>query len=262
MNTRALRRMAREVDEQHRMAMDGLPDRLEDLHFGETARRLGPSRRRFLAGAAAGGATVAVGGVLLPVAGLVPGAAAQDDAEEDAIPQGDIDLAVFAASVERAAVAAYTAAAARGLITEPALQLAVLFSQHHADHAGAFEGLLGLELPAEPNAALLEVFAPQIEAAADEAALLKIAFDLEQGAAATYQLAMGVLESHEAAAAVATIEPIEAQHAVVLGMALDLPIEADPTDPDNWMPAFQTDAAALSPETYAVPAAETTTTTN
>lgn len=248
MNTRALRRMALDVDEQHRAGMRDLPERLEELHFGSTARTLDASRRRFLTRAVAGGAVVAVGGVVLPVAGLVPAALAQE--EDSAVPEADAELATYAAGVERAAVAAYGLAAEKKLITEPLLQISLLFSQHHKDHAGAFEALLGLDAPVPPNPALVAALGPQIEAAADEAALLTVLFAIEQGAAATYQLAMGVLESPEAAAAVATIEPVEAQHAVVFGSALELPID-DPTSPDNWMPPFQTDAQALSPDEYA-----------
>jgi len=251
MNTRALRRMALDIDERHRAGMRDLPERLHELHFGSTARRLDASRRRFLTRAAAGGAVVAVGGVVLPVAGFVPLAGAQAE-EEVTLPEADLELATFAASVEHAAVAAYGAAAERRLIEEPYLQLALLFAQHHKDHAGAFEALIAAEEPIAPNATLLEAFAPQIEAATDQTELLTIAFTIEQAAASTYQLAMGVLESADAAAAVATIEPIEAQHAVVWGSALELPIDGDDTDPDNWMPAFESSDQALSPDDYPV----------
>lgn len=259
MNTRALRRMALHVDEQHRDAMKDLPERLHELHFGSTARALAPSRRRFLSHAAATGAVLTVGGIVLPVSSLVPGAMAQETETTLSVSEEDAGLAVFAASVERAAAAAYEAAAARSLIKEPTLSIAVLFASHHEDHAGAFEGLIAQvtgateSTPSEPNQALLDAFAPQIEAAETAEDLLMIAFTLEQAAAATYQLAMGALESIEAAAIVATIEPVEAQHAVVLGQALDLPMEPDDeTSPENWMPAFQSDSDALDPEAYPV----------
>jgi hypothetical protein len=73
---------------------------------------------------------------------------------------------------------------------------------------------------------------------------MQVAFNIETGAASTYQLAMGELTNWQSATAVATIQPIEAQHAVVWGQALGKPV-------DQWMPAFETDANALSPTTYA-----------
>lgn len=256
-SAKALRRMADHVDEQHRSAMVDLPEVLHDVHFGETSRATAASRRAFLRRAGATGLAVSIGGAMVPVAGLIPGASAQSAEDEGegstAVPEGDVELALFAASVERAAVAAYEAAVARRLLDPPIEQVARLFARHHGDHAGAFETLLELEAPSAANPTLLELFAPQIEDASDQDQLLTVAFTLEQAAAATYQLAMGLLESTAAAAAVATIEPIEAQHAVVLAQVLDLPLDVEPDDPDNWMPTLQTDDAALSPEEYPVP---------
>ena len=68
--------------------------------------------------------------------------------------------------------------------------------------------------------------------------------EVEEGAAATYAFALGVLETQDVASAAALILPVEGQHAVVWGQALDKPI-------DEWMPSFQTDAAALDPAQYA-----------
>ena len=67
-------------------------------------------------------------------------------------------------------------------------------------------------------------------------------YGVEEGAAATYLKALGVVDWVVAGPA-ATILPIESQHAVVLGQLADLP-------ETSWMPAFGTEQAAFDPAEY------------
>ena len=236
--TRELRHLASDVDEQHREAMKTLGEELEEVHHGETARRLGSSRRRFLRNAGLGGAALTIGQSLVPMSRLLPSAWAQDEFS-------DADLAAFAESVELAAVAAYEAAAERDLLDRPVLQVATMFAGHHEEHAGAFAGVAGDAASGEANQALLDEFAPMIEDAEDQAALLEIAKNLEEAAASTYFFSLGVLQDTENALAVATILPIESQHAVVLGQALE-------QDMEEFLPSFENQEAALDPAEYPV----------
>ena len=75
--------------------------------------------------------------------------------------------------------------------------------------------------------------------------VLQIAYQLEQAAAATYQFALGQIINQTVAGAAGSIEPVEAQHSVVLGQLLDL-------NPSDYLPAFQSQTGALSPQTYAL----------
>ena len=61
---------------------------------------------------------------------------------------------------------------------------------------------------------------PTLQAIKDETGALEFAFMLENQAAYTYAAALTLLQDPAYAAATATILPIEAQHAVVLGLAL------------------------------------------
>ena len=82
-------------------------------------------------------------------------------------------------------------------------------------------------------------------AAADEKAILKIAYDLENAAAATYLFALGALTSKAALQLTASILPVEAQHAVVLGSVLGLKLA-------DIIPSFQTTTGAVNPTDYPV----------
>ena len=61
---------------------------------------------------------------------------------------------------------------------------------------------------------------PALAALTDELGALEFAFVLEGQAAYTYAAALTLLQDPAYAAATATILPIEAQHQVVLGLAL------------------------------------------
>lgn len=177
-------------------------------------------------------------------------------AEPVAMTAEDLQVVQFAESVERAAVAAYQLALDGGRLTDPAvIESARTFQRHHTDHAEALYCIAG-NAPATdgeeadadqrmaPNATLVDAVAPQVQAAATQDAVLEVLYGLEEGAAATYQFALGVLETRDVAAAAALIQPVEGQHAVVWGEALGKPIE-------EWMPSFQTADGALDPAEYA-----------
>lgn len=236
--TRALRQLAADVDDQHHEAMATIHEDLAEVHLGETGRGLAATRRRFLRNAGLGGAVLTMGSTLVPVSRLMPAAWASDQLT-------DADLAAFAQSVELAAVAAYGAAIDTGLLESGVVDVAEQFSGHHDDHAGEFASFAGDAATDEANQAVLDVFAPQIAEATDQDALLQIAQDLENGAAATYFYSLGILQDRDAAQAVATILPIESQHAVVLGQALG-------QDLTEYVPTFQGQDGALSPTEYPV----------
>jgi hypothetical protein len=245
MSMRALRQLTEHVDQQHHEAMSTLHEELGEAHLSRQDPEQVATRRNFVRNLGLGGAAIAFGTMLVPVAGLVPDALAQTAKDGADIPAGDTALVLFAQGLELAAQAAYDAIDATGKLQGQALESARLFGRHHGEHATALDALTPkAQIVTTPNSKILQLFTPQIAAAPDADALLQIAFNIETGAASTYQLAMGALANWQSATVVATIEPIEAQHAVVWGQTLGLPT-------DQWMPAFETEANALSPTTYA-----------
>jgi len=120
--------MVRAVDELHRDGMDSMASDIAELHQGEGARLMGPTRQQLARGIGLGGAAVALGAAMVPLSQLFTPAYAQ---------AGDAGLAAFAQSVELAAVEAYKAAAASGKVTTPAvLEAATTFAGHHTERGG------------------------------------------------------------------------------------------------------------------------------
>jgi hypothetical protein len=233
-----LRNMVRELDGRHREGMAGMAADVAEPHCGEGRRVIGPARRRFLRGAVLGAATVAVGRSL-PLPWRLWGPALAQDS-------GDPEIAAFAESVELAVVEAYRAAAASGRMTTPAVaDAARSFAEHHEEHGAAFGAAAGSVATGRANPGLLEEVADQLERAADENDVVEIVFGLENAAAATYLFALGALESAEALQATASILPVEAQHAVVLGVVLGRPAT-------ELFPTFENQDRALDPETFPV----------
>lgn len=130
----------------------------------------------------------------------------------------DQAIAGYAQGIELAAVAAYSAAAS--LLTPATLPVAELFLSHHQQHADAFGAVAGASAVTDPNQALITAVSPALQALTDEMSALEFAFVLEGQAAYTYAAALTLLQDPAYAAATATILPIEAQHQVVLGLAL------------------------------------------
>jgi hypothetical protein len=237
-----LRRMVREVDDLHRHGMQTIDEDIAARHTG-AADRLGSSRRRFLQGVGLGGLAVAIGGVVVPVAGMVTSAAAQA--------LDDTAIAKFAESIELAAVAAYGAAAQSGKVKTPAVLAAMsTFAGHHDAHAKAFGAFAGDTATAKPNPTLLRTVGDQIKSATDETAVLQIAFQVENGAASTYLFAISAFTGQETLSATASILPVEAQHAAVIGHVLGL--DPDPVNSPTYLPPFQTQDQALQPTKFPV----------
>ncbi len=155
----------------------------------------------------------------MPVSSLLPAAGAQG--------LDDQAIAVFAQSVELAAVEAYKAGAP--LLSPETLPVAQLFLGHHQEHADAFGSLAGDAATNAPNAALLEALQPTLAGLSDEAGVLTFAKGVEDQAGATYAFALTALQSPEAASGTATILPVESAHSAALAMALGL-------GPDEWFP--------------------------
>ena len=87
-----------------------------------------------------------------------------------------------------------------------------------------FGAVAGSQRPTGPNQKLVTVLGPALQGITDEMGALGFAFTLENQAAYTYAGALTLLQDPAYAAATSTILPIEAQHAVVLGLALGKPV--------------------------------------
>jgi len=263
-----LRRLAAEVDREHCASMGGVRADLErTLDRRALVRRIG-------------GFAVAIAGVSVAIPALATAAGAQQStttvgsqgasttaggagttsAATTAAPSAPtttttlppskpqpVDLAFlsFAQSVELAAVQAYGLALASTLLSDDVAAVALAFQNHHRDHAQAFAGMAGKAATGVANQSLLTAFNPQFQTASTEAGILQAAFALETAAASTYTAGLAQIIGTDPAYLVGSILPIEARHAVVLGEALDL-------DLDAYSPVFETTTNALSPAQYPI----------
>ena len=215
---RQLKDMTEEVDQLHHESMRTLRDEFGEIHFGDGGKSLRNGRRDFMVKAGVGGAALAAGSLIAPVSGLMPAAWAADTATYT-----DVDLAKFAAGLELAAVGAYQAAVKTGKLSDAAKGVGTVFATHHQDHADALNSILGSAKVTAGNKTVLSTFGPKIAGAADEAAILDIARMIEEAAASTYLFAIGALTDPKNAGALATILPVESQHATVLATVLKKP---------------------------------------
>jgi hypothetical protein len=254
MDLNRLRRLANEVDDEHRDAMATITDDLVAAIVDVTPA-VAANRRAFLRG----GAVVTAGAVTLAVGPLVTSASAADATTTSAkattttapprqASDDDAKLLGFAQSIELAVVKVYQAAIDSSRLSSAVAGIATLFQSHHLAHANAVASLAGRFAPGRANAALLVKVNPKLSTTNTEADWLKVAFDLETAAAATYTFALGAIAGTDPAALVASIQPIEARHAMVFGDALGVPI-------NQLVPSFEPSDAkggALSPTDYAL----------
>ncbi len=269
MDPKHLHRLALAADEQHREGMRTIHESLFNAHMGENSPTVS-SRRGFLRRAATSTTVIGFGTAAFTLPAMLglggATAAAQGSTTTTAkpfttLPDDDLTLIRFAESVERVAAAAYVAAVDTRLFDPLAVEVCRTFGRHHTEHAEALLGLVagdkvgsarfGKE-PAAPNPVLLSAIERQLANAtsttdrqAAAKAVFEVAYGLEEGAASTYLLALGAFETQAVAGAAATILPVEAQHALVIGQVLELP-------DDVILPAFQALADAFSPTDYAL----------
>jgi hypothetical protein len=113
------------------------------------------------------------------------------------------------------------AAPALSAATRP---VAELFASHHQQHADAFGAVAGSKAVDGPNQKLVTALTPALQAVKTEQDALMLAFGLENQAAETYAFGLTAASGSDAVAGMATILPIETEHAAILGLALGKPV--------------------------------------
>jgi rubrerythrin len=217
--------MTKDLDEMHRATFPAVREMLAD--FGSSVRA-SASRRSFLVGSG-----VALGGLALAACGSDGdngGTTSQGTTSPSASPTGDdaaADRAGLAtnASLENLAVFAYDSALKAapsgkfGKVPPAVATFAMTAMSQHADHAKAFNAALqnaGGQAFTKPNPKLAGPITEQFGALKDLVGLAKLALTLEQTATQTYTKQSGEFQSPEALKLVATIAPVEHQHAATL----------------------------------------------
>lgn len=230
-----------ESSEQHHESMRTIDRDIRDLHAETRLAVGGATRRDFLIRSALATTVVTIGSQVLPMGSLFSGTASAQALT-------DQDIAAFAASLEYTAVETYRKAIASKLITTKAVSdAATTFAAHHQAHGDAFAAASGGKAArGATNKTLSAALATQEDLAASETDVVKLAYMVENAAAATYQFALDALKDVGAQKLAASILPIEAGHATVLGQVLFMGDPAKDKDED-WLPAFQTEAGFIDP---------------
>lgn len=244
-----LRAMTADMVEMHNATFPAMYAELSE--YGSTMRtsrraaararraELANSRRRFVLGS--GG--LVLGSALLAACGSGDDEAAPAADNPAATPQGgsggtggatgggaDASALRANASLENLAVFAYGAAleaAPTGKfgknVPAAVAEFATNAMKQHQDHADAFNAALtgaGGTAYTQPNPALAGPVTEMFQAVDSVPKLAMLALTLENTAAATYVKQMGELTSPEGLSAVATIAPVERQHAAILSYIL------------------------------------------
>jgi hypothetical protein len=244
-----LRSLTADMNEMHQATFPKLREMLTD--FGGSLRSKGSSRRSFLVGSG-----VVIGSAALAACG------SSDDGGSDtssgstsksnspsasASGGGDKSGLATNASLENLAVFAYTTVLADagkgkfGKVPPAIAEFATHAMKQHQDHANAFNAALVTaggakftDVTPSLKQPVLDMYG-QVKGLAD---IAKLALLLENTAGATYTKQMGDFTSPEALAAVATIAPVERQHAAILSYVLgEYPV------PDTFVKLEKTDTS-------------------
>ncbi len=219
------------------------------IDLGQSLREKGAALGNTVAsrrGVVAGG-TAIVGGLLLSACGSSSDKGSSSPtggSSTGSTPSGDAAALMLNASLENLAVFAYTSALSAapmgkfGKVPPAVAEFATHAKKQHTDHADAFNAALmksGGEAFTKPDPALTPTVLKLFKAVNSVPGLAMLALTLENTAAATYTKQMGELMTPDALAAVATIAPVERQHAAILSFVLgDYPV------PDTFVKLTET----------------------
>jgi Ferritin-like domain len=134
----------------------------------------------------------------------------------------DIVLLGFGQTLEYAAAQLYDQALPT--LAAEISDVATAFRRHHQSYAEQLGALLGRRAPGVANRTLVQERTPAF-GARSVPAIVRAMYQLEISLAASYSAVLGQLRGTDGAALVASIQPIEARHAVVWGQNLGLPDE-------------------------------------
>lgn len=234
-----IRREARESQIEHVSAMRQMRDIVGRL-FGGDSNESASSKAAFLTGVdrrgflRIGGMSVATAAIFAACgsddegsSGTAAGGASDEEEESSGGDSSDITILRTASSLEILAVDVYQKAIDSGLVTTKAVaDAAVLFQGQHREHAELFSGAtkqMGGEAFEEANPEVLKALQPAIAALKDEAGVIKLAYDLENVAAATYFSTVGAFKDVKLNQAAMSVGGVEARHAAVLASVMDMP---------------------------------------
>ena len=187
------------------------------------------SRRGLLLGA---GAAV-VGGVLVAACGSSKTTSTTTTkpqaSSSPATLTGDLKVAALAVSLENLGVYAYNAgitaakAGKLGSVPPAVVTFATTAMAQHTQHAAAWNAILtasGKAKVTETDPALTPTVNQMFAQVTDVAGLAKLALEIENIAAQTYQAGIQALSSPKAIQTAASIHPVEMQHAAILNLVL------------------------------------------
>lgn len=166
-------------------------------------------------------------------------------APADSATPTDVELLRFAQGMEIALGRAYQAASPL-LTSTSAIQSAGAFTRHHAGHAAAFAGLAGGGALIQANRAMLAEMLGAVQSAKTENDALAVLYELEDKAAATHQYLIEHLLGDDAIHMVASVLPVEGQHAVIIGTLIQKALV-------DLTPAFQKVGGHYDPSRFPVP---------
>lgn len=232
-----IRREARESQIEHVSAMKQMRDIVGRLFGGDT-NESASSKAAFLTGVDRRG-FLRIGGMSVATAAIFSACGSDDDgasgtaaggtSEEGSMSGDSSDITILrtASSLEILAVDVYQKAIDSGLVTTKAVaDAAVLFQGQHREHAELFSGAtkqMGGEAFEQANPEVLKALEPAIAALKDEAGVIKLAYDLENVAAATYFSTVGAFNDVKLNQAAMSVGGVEARHAAVLASVMNMP---------------------------------------
>ena len=264
MDANRLRQLAAEVDREHRAAMDEVErtlNRRSLVRFGGLAAAVagigaaipalaGPaaaqqSSTTTLAGAGGTSGTTAAGVATTGSPTSAPQATTTTTLPPSKPQTTDLAYLAFGQSVELALVQIYGLALSGTQLSDKVANAARAFQKHHLDHAQAYAGMAGKAATGVANQTLVAEYQTRVQASTSEAALVKVLYDAEQAAVASYTAGLAVIIGTDPAALLGSIQPIEARHAAVLGEALNVPL-------DEFSPVLESTTGALTPAQYPI----------